>query len=297
MILALDIGGTFIKWAVADGYELIVKGKVPTPRDSFESLINAIRNILEQNQAYDIKGTAVSYPGMADPQTGKLVPIGALDYGFHLPVEKMLEKALGMHVSLENDGRLAALAEAESGSLKGVDSGYMLVVGTGIGGAYVKNGKVETGSHGYAGQASLILMGDIRTQGLSTLFSSRTGMAAFLISAAEQMNRESISGEEFMALVKSGDQKATALFDQYMNDFTNTLFTLQMLFDPEVFVIGGGISADEYYISSMQEKYEELYEMFRLALPHAEIRPAVYRNDANIMGALSLFYSQHGDIR
>jgi predicted NBD/HSP70 family sugar kinase len=133
-----------------------------------------------------------------------------------------------------------------SGSLKGVDSGYMLVVGTGIGGAYVKNGKVETGSHGYAGQASLILMGDIRTQGLSSLFSSRTGMAAFLISAAEQMNRESISGEEFMALVKSGDQKATAMFDQYMNDFTNTLFTLQMLFDPEVFVIGGGISADEY---------------------------------------------------
>ncbi len=47
----------------------------------------------------------------------------------------------------------------------------------------------------------------------------------------------------------------------------------------------------------MQKKYEELYEMFHLTLPHAEIRPAVYRNDANIMGALSLFYTQHGDIR
>jgi len=66
-----------------------------------------------------------------------------------------------------------------------------------------------------------------------------------------------------------------------------------MLYDPERFVIGGGISADELFIETMQKKYEELYESLHLSVGHADIVPCRYRNTSNIVGALSLFYSQH----
>lgn len=293
MILAFDIGGTFIKWAIAEDYTLLRKGKVQTPRESFDELVNTLRTVLKENSEFEISGIAVSYPGMADPSTGRLVPIGALTYGFNQPVKKMLEDALGLPVSLENDGRLAALAEVRLGCLKDVNSAYVLVVGTGIGGAYVRNKTVETGTHGYAGQASLILVNDLRAKGLDAIFSSHTGMHDFLEHASEVLEKENLSGEEFMAMVKDGHETANELFEQYMNAFTDVLFTLQMLLDPEVFAIGGGISADEYYIRAMQEKYEEIYNMFHLELPHAQIRPCQFRNDANILGALCLFYDEH----
>ena len=293
MILALDIGGTYIKWGIAEGYELIRKGKVPTPKDSFESLNNAIIGILKENSEYEIKGAAISYPGMENPKTGRMVPLGALTYGLNQPVRAMLEESLKLPVSLENDGRLAAIAEAELGSLKDAETGYVLVVGTGIGGAYVRNKKIDSGAHGYAGQASLILIDDIRKSGMNALFTSHTSTLSLVSDAKKALNREDLSGEEFMALVKEGNETAEEVFTAYMDAFTNTLFTLQMLYDPEVFVIGGGISADDLYIRTIQEKYEELYTMLSLDLPHAEIRPAQYRNDANMIGALILYYREH----
>ncbi len=292
MILALDIGGTFIKWAAAEGYELLKQGKMPTPQDSLESLLDAIWGIIETNSEYSFEGLAVSYPGMEDPETGNLVPFGALKYGLNKPVRKIMEETFHMPVSLENDGRLAALAETETGSLRGVDSGYVLVIGTGIGGAYVKDGKIDCGRHGYAGQISLFLTKDIRKNGLASIWSADCAMPGLLAKAEEALGKD-MNGEEFMKLVKAGNEKAAGVLNEYMDAFTNVLFTLQMLYDPERFVIGGGISADELFISTMQNKYEELYSMLNLNVGHADIVPCRYRNTSNIIGALTLYYREH----
>ena len=294
MILALDIGGTFIKWAAADGYELIRQGKTPTPQESLEDLMTAVRCIMEENSDLEITGLAVSYPGMEDPDTGNMVPFGALTYGLNKPVRKIFEAEFGLPVSLENDGRLAALAETQTGSLKDVSTGYVLVIGTGIGGAYVDHGRIDSGRHGYAGQISLFLTKDIRKNGLEAIWCAQNAMPPFLKKAAEELGQE-VNGEAFMKLVREGNETAVRLLDEYMNDFTNVLFSLQMLYDPERFVIGGGISADELFIETMQRKYEELYKSLNLEVGHADIVPCRYRNTSNIIGALTLFYSQHSD--
>lgn len=208
-------------------------------------------------------------------------------------MRKMLEERFHLPVSFENDGRLAALAEAELGALRGIESGYVLVIGTGIGGAFVKNGKVENGYHGYGGQISLYLVDDIRKQKLNAIFSAHNGMPGFLVHAAEELGEREISGEAFMAMVKEGNLKAAALLDEYMDAFTNVLFSLQMLLDPQRFVIGGGISADTLFMETMQRKYEEIYEMFGITVPHADIVSCKYRNTSNIIGALALYYKEH----
>ena len=80
MLLAIDIGGTFIKWAVSQEYSLTdARGKVPTPQDSFDSLVEAIAQIAEAIPE-QVEGVAVSLPGTVDAATGLIVQGGALQY-------------------------------------------------------------------------------------------------------------------------------------------------------------------------------------------------------------------------
>ena len=108
MVLALDIGGTFIKWALADGYELVRQGKIETPKDALASLTAAIQEIPAENSGQTITGLAVSYPGMCDPATGLVIPIGSLEYIKGVPLQQRLEEALALPMVMENDGRCAA---------------------------------------------------------------------------------------------------------------------------------------------------------------------------------------------
>ena len=293
MILALDIGGTFIKWAVADGYELSRQGKVKTPRDTLDSLIDAIRKLLSENSGESITGLAVSYPGMCAPSTGIVLPIGSLEYIKGIPLQRELEEALSLPMVLENDGRCAAIAEARLGNLRGVHSGYVLVIGTGVGGSYVRDGEILRGSHGYAGQISLMLTGELRTNGLDALLASQIGMEGLLKRAADALNCPGITGEKFMELVEQGNPAAEKVFDDCMNLFSCQLFSLQMLYDPERFLIGGGISANGRYVGALREKYEELYNLYQLNIPRADILPCKFRNTSNLMGALALYYDQY----
>ena len=78
-----------------------------------------------------------------------------------------------------------------------------------------------------------------------------------------------------------------------MNLFSCQLFSLQMLYDPERFLIGGEISANERYIRTLREKYEELYNLYQLHIPRADILPCKFRNTSNLIGALVLYYDQY----
>ena len=187
MVLALDIGGTFIKWAVADGYELRRQGKIRTPKDMLSSLIASIQGILLENSEDAITGLAISFPGMCNPSDGIVIPIGSLEYIKEIPLRQKSEEALSLPMVLENDGRCAAIAEARLGNLQGVHSGYVLVIGTGVGGSYVQDGAILRGSHGYAGQISLMLTGELRENGLSALLASQIGMVGLLNRAADAL--------------------------------------------------------------------------------------------------------------
>lgn len=178
-------------------------------------------------------------------------------------------------------------------SRQGIRSGYVLVIGTGIGGAYVRNGRIEAGSHGYGGQISRFLTDDIRRNGLNAIWSAHCGMPGFLAKAKQRMQKEDLDGEILMKLVREKDEQACGLLDEYMNEFTNVLFTLQMVLDPERFVIGGGISRDDLFIKFMRNKYEEIYRMYSLDVKHADIMPCRFHNTSNIMGALALYYDEH----
>ena len=153
--LLIDIGGTFIKYSLTDAHaQKVSGGKVPTPLTGMDDLLAAIEGFAAPWKG-QFEGCAVSMPGRIDTKRG-IAHTGGILSGFmwEQPFAALLEQQLGVPVTIANDGKCAAAAEAWTGSLAGVDNGLVLVLGTGIGGGIILNGKVYMGSHSAAGEVS-----------------------------------------------------------------------------------------------------------------------------------------------
>ena len=286
MVLTVDIGGTFIKWALAEGLELTgMRGKVPTPQTTFEELVETIARLAE-DLSEQPEGVAVSLPGTVDASTGFIVQGGALQYANDRNLVDALHDRLGLSASIQNDARCAALAELALGELRGCTDGVMVVIGTGVGGAVVSGGRLLTGATGAAGELSMLAVRPLRSEGMGGMLGNRAGMRGLLAKAAEVLGRESLTGEELIALVNAGDAQAMAALDDGLADLADALLSLQFLLDPQRFVIGGGISADETYMSHLLAAYDAAFAALPFPAPRAQVVPARFRNDANLLGAL-----------
>ena len=228
----------------------------------------------------------MSLPGTVDAATGFIVQGGALQYANDRNLVDALHERLGLPASIQNDARCAALAELALGELKGCTDGVMVVIGTGVGGAVVSGGRLVTGATGAAGELSMLAVRPLRGEGMGGLLGNRAGMRGLLAKAAETLGRESLTGEELIALVNEGDTQATAALDDGLADLADALLSLQFLLDPQRFVIGGGISADETYMAHLLAAYDAAFAALPFPAPRAEVVPARFRNDANLLGAV-----------
>ena len=286
MILTVDVGGTFVKWALAEGLELTSKrGKMPTPQESFDDLVELVAQLVEKAEG-TVDGVAVSLPGTVNADTGLIVQGGALQYANDHNLVDALHERLGLPASIQNDARCAALAELALGELKGCTDGVMVVIGTGVGGAVVSGGRLVTGATGAAGELSMLAVRPLRHEGMGGLLGNRAGMRGLLAKAAATLGRDELTGEELIALVNEGDAQATAVLDDGLADLADALLSLQFLLDPQRFVIGGGISADPTYMAHLLAAYDAAFAALPFQAPHAEVVPARFRNDANLLGAV-----------
>ena len=149
--LAIDNGGTFIKYGLFDrSGEIVSQGKSATPkRDASEEVYFTVLDEIVARFQGDICGICFSTPGRVE-ENGILQTAGALPYLAGRNLKELASARYGLPVSVENDGKCAALAEYWKGSLRGVKNGAVLVIGTGIGGGLILNGKLFRGSHGSA---------------------------------------------------------------------------------------------------------------------------------------------------
>ena len=133
--LLIDIGGTFIKYSLADEQaRKISGGKVPTPLTNMDDLLAAIEGFAAPLQGQFV-GCAISMPGRIDTKHGIAHTGGVLSsFMWEQPFAAQMEELLGVPVTIANDGKCAAAAEGWTGALAGVENGLVLVLGTGIGG-------------------------------------------------------------------------------------------------------------------------------------------------------------------
>jgi N-acetylglucosamine kinase len=147
MILAFDIGGTRIKVARQGPIGLQRLGDTPTPADSFPAFVNALQSFLHGDET----GACFSIAGVVDPQTGA-INVANIPCLQGRPIVADLQRALGLPVLILNDADSFSLAEATHGAGRGHSSVFGLILGTGVGGGLIIDGRLVTGAGGFAGE-------------------------------------------------------------------------------------------------------------------------------------------------
>ncbi|MGP0578221.1 ROK family protein [Paenibacillus peoriae] len=286
-ILVFDIGGSFIKFSLYFQGEFMCKGKVKTPLDSLENLLVALKQI--HNQFIDeCEGIAVSMPGIVDSESGHMVHGGSLRYINDINMIEVFKKAFHLPVAIENDGKCAALGEAWCGSLQGIADGVVLVVGTGMGGGIISQGKLLKGHHLSAGEFSFIRTNNEYADNVDYLLGMKgsSSVLSKTVAKAKGLPADSMTGEKVFKLIEEGDHTVQAIFQEYCRNIATQIINLQTILDPEKFVIGGGISANPLLVITIKEELEKLYLDSILNFVRTDIEQSKLGNEANLLGAI-----------
>lgn len=289
-VLVVDIGGTFIKYAcMEEDMSILSRGKVETPKEGREHLIEAIGRLYDEMP--DVSGIAVSMAGIIDSEKGYCHMGGALRYNDGFYLRESLYRRCPVRIYMENDAKCAAMAEAAAGSLQDVEDGFVLIFGTMIGGAFIKDHRLHKGKHFSAGEVSYIATVRDGVPSFENVWGNRCGTSYLCRMYAEKKGLDAVEVDGVMVFeaVNSGEVDAVECLRQFTREIAVQIFNLQMVLDPERFAIGGGISAQPIFIEYIKDSLEELYAGCPYHVSRAEVVSCSFKNDANLIGALQCF--------
>ncbi|MGN0465762.1 MAG: ROK family protein [Lachnospiraceae bacterium] len=293
--LCIDVGGSSIKYAIMDrGLRFFEKGNIPTPYEGIEKYLDVLEEIYQKYSTI-VSGIAMSVPGIIDSKNGICITGGNLTYIKNFPLGSELEKRCEVPVTIMNDAKAAAMAEAKWGALSDCNDGVVIVLGTGVGGAFVKNGEVHMGKNFSAGEFSFIMTdqtGNIpkNTWGILSGKENLNTMAAM----ARGENLENVTGFEVFKWANEGDERVLEVLDSFTKTIAQMIINLQLILDPDRFVIGGGISQQSILMEYIQKNLDYYYSLYPTPFedfPRAKVQTCQYFNDSNLIGALGYYLS------
>lgn len=291
-VLAIDIGGTSIKHALVthDG-DIIKKGKVPTPQVEQELFV-LLESIKSSYEGFaDLEGVAFSTPGIPNQQTGFINGGSALPYLHTFPFKQQVETVLKTKVSFENDATCAAYAEMWLGRAKKMDDIIMVVCGSGIGGAILKDGTVHRGANRYGGEFGYMIMNS-----KGETFSGRTSPVE-LAKRASLVVGKPLDAQQVFELAEKGDRKMKEEIDEHFYYMGLGLYNLQVTYDPEAIFIGGAISERVDYIDRIYQTIDRFIFQNPFPVPRPQLLSCQFGNDANLIGAVHVFRKEHVSLK
>ena len=251
MRIGIDLGGTKIEAIAIDGSCELLRRRVSAPRDDYAGTVAAVRDLVAAIER-DLGATGtvgVGIPGAISAATG-LVKNANSTWLIGRPLDRDLERALGRPVRLMNDANCFALSEATDGAAQGAHTVFGVILGTGTGGGIVVNGRVLEGRHRIAGEWGhnpLPWMQDGERPG-PPCYCGRSGcVETFLSGPGLSATYASIAGRraeaaEIATLAESGDASADLALGIYETRLARALASIVNVFDPDVIVLGGGLS-------------------------------------------------------
>lgn len=306
--IGIDVGGTTVKIGVFQVTgDLLFKWEVPTRKDEGGKYINpdiseSIRKTLkERNISMDeITGAGMGVPGpvMPDGYVAVCVNLGWRDRN---PAGELSSLLGGLPVKSANDANVAALGEMWQGGGKGHDDIVMVTLGTGVGGGVIVDQKIIAGRHGLGGEIGHMHIRDEETErcncggvGCVEQIASATGivreakrkLAASRAPSAMRERGDGLTARDVLDSAKKGDGLAVETMETVGRYLGLVLAQVSMVVDPEVIVIGGGVSkAGEYLIDLIKRYYDGFTCISDLK---SGIVLATLGNDAGIYGAARL---------
>lgn len=306
VVFGVDLGGTTVKLGlftpegeVTEKWEIVTRkedsGKLILP-DIAKSIKDkmAEKNIAKE----DVIGVGIGVPGPVDSE-GVIYKAANLGWGVFSVKKELTELLDGITVEAGNDANVAALGEMWRGGGKGYKDMVAVTLGTGVGGGVIIGGKIVTGSTGAGGEIGHIRVCEDETEvcgcghtGCLEQYTSATGIVRLAKRRlAKDDKASSIRGMEISAktvfdAVKAGDELAIEVANQFGEYLGKGLAAVACVVNPEVFVIGGGVSkAGPVLLDYIKKPYQDI--VFH-GSKETKFALATLGNDAGIFGAAKL---------
>lgn len=302
----IDVGGTTIKMGIfqedgilVDKWEIITR----TENEGKNILPDIAKSISDKMTEFDLtkeqfKGIGIGVPAPVTEE-GIVFSTANLGWGYK-EVKRELEELTDMHVAIGNDANVAALGEMWLGGGKGYKNLLMVTLGTGVGGGIIIREEILVGAHGAGGEIGHITVNYSETEtcgcgrhGCLEQYASATGIARLARMRLETDKQETclrnatyVSAKTVFDAVKKGDKVAIEIAHQFGEYLGQALANLAVACDPEIIVIGGGVSkAGEIILDYIEKPFKERAFIANRTTKFALAKLA---NDAGICGAAKM---------
>ncbi len=300
--IGIDLGGTNVRTLLVDETgQSYSEVKDATERDNGPDYVTA--KIIRQIESLDysacggienVLGIGIGVPGPVDTVNGVMIMASNLPGFENYPICEKLSTKFNLPVFLDNDANVAGLAEALLGAGKGKPTVYYVTISTGIGGAFIVDGKLVSGGRGHAGEIGNII---VKNNGYKQGALNPGAAEGEASGTAITRKGKAILGEEkvrhagdVFRLADEGDLKAQAIVDEVVSELAQLFATIALTVDPHCFVVGGGVmKSKKYFFDKLNEQFNaKIHVGMRGYIPLLETE----LEDCGAIGAAMLPMSQ-----
>ncbi|MCU1247407.1 MAG: hypothetical protein JWQ49_436 [Edaphobacter sp.] len=301
MRIGIDLGGTKIEALAIDdqGVEL-VRHRIDTPRDDYDATVAAMVGLVRRlEEATGSTGTVgAGIPGSISRITG-LVKNANSTWLNGRPLDRDLIVALGRAVRIANDANCFAVSEATDGAAAGKNVVFGVILGTGCGGGVAIDGRVHEGPNGVAGEWGHNPLPWPRPEeypGPECYCGKRGCMEMWVSGTGIALDYRTVTGKalrthEIVSRFEAGDPEATAAMERFEDRLARGLAQVVNILDPDVIVIGGGVSRVKHIYRELPNKLKTYVFGGEASTP---ILPAMYGDSSGVRGAAWLWPNRRG---
>ena len=294
MRIGIDLGGTKIEGIVLDaGGTEKARLRIDTPEGSYEAGVQAIVDVVLalEKQVGTRCSVGMAHPGAISPATGLIKNANSTRLNGH-PLNKDLEQRLGRPVRLENDANCFAVSEASDGAAAGCGIVFGVILGTGVGGGVVIDGRPLTGSQAIAGEWGhnpLPHPRDDERPGLRC-YCGRTGCIETWLSGPrlqqqfKQRTGRTLRATEIADAADAGDPQAAEEMEIYCDRLARALSAVINIIDPHAVVLGGGLSKMKQLYTRVPELWKQ-YVFSEPELISTKLLPPRFGDSSGVRGA------------
>jgi fructokinase len=283
--IGIDLGGTKIEAVALDGSLEVARARVDTPRGDYEKTLAAIIELVAAlQQRIPLAGSPIptvglGIPGTVSTATG-LVKNANSTWLIGRPLQRDLEARLGRPIRIANDANCFAVSEAADGAAAGAEVVFAVIAGTGVGGGIVVHGRLVTGAEGIAGEwgHNPLPWPDAGDDAWPACYCGKHGcIETFLSGPGLTADHERATGvrmtpREIVAAAGRGDAVADETLGRYERHMARALASVINVLDPDVIVLGGGMSNIERLYAHVPRLWGEFVFACGTSLPEVNTR-------------------------
>lgn len=282
-IVAIDIGGTFIKHGVVNELGEIIKTGEPVPSsNTLEGFIDTLVNIINgYKEEYYIEGASISTPGFVDYKKGIVNNCTAFRFIEKYPLKEELQRIVEVSIVVENDANCVALAEKFTGNASECSDFICLTIGTGVGGGIFLNGDLIRGKEFKGGEFCYMITKDEENYMTANQNSSMTALSNMYCDHKNLSDDTVVLGKQIFTEAET-DEKVKNVIDNWYKNIARTIHNVASIVNPEKVLIGGGVSARKDLLDRISS---ELNEIPTWQYVQCKLEICKHENNAGIIGA------------